>query len=103
MTNESEQYPKLPEADLRTAPTDDPRCGTYVGLTRHRKLHEIPCGPCYVAGAEHNADLMWHRPTNPAKVEKLTPTRIRRIGIERLIAAHVEEFKALLADVKAGR
>lgn len=61
--------------------------GTAAGYSLHRRRGQVACKPC--AAAETRRKTKWRD--------------ARHEAIRRLIAAHPEEFSALLADEKQQR
>lgn len=74
-----------------------PKCGTYAGMSRHRRRYEEPCAACKQAAADYVAS--WRRRTEADGEQRAKARRAQRWrAIQRLIDAHPDEFNQLLRE-----
>jgi hypothetical protein len=87
--------PKLTSARNPTTVTD--RCGTYAGYQAHRKRDEDACPPCLAANTAYRRDY-YHRVV-VARREARRRERLAHVrATQRLIAAHRDQWRALVID-----
>lgn len=75
-------------------------CGTYGGYQRHIKAAEDPCDPCREANRRYAQARRAARPEE--READIAGLRARHEATKLLIKRHEAEFRALLAEVKAG-
>lgn len=75
-------------------------CGSYGGYQRHKKAGEQACDGCREANRRYMQARRAERPEE--RDAALAGLRARRDAIKILISRHEDEFRALMADIKAG-